>query len=159
MNVCQVDLRGKCTWHLPSFQIPPQDGTEYFYCYFERKFMCLSEPVIFFFLFFFPSIFIIALDFLFLSAVSTKKVLKVIFNKCPKLEPSVALKGLLSSALSALSLSLSIPVSPLNHFVLGGSKVDQGLSAQYTAWCLYCKLQAFFLPYDQPVSGTVRGFL
>lgn len=83
--------------------------------------MCLSEPVIFFF--FFPSIFIIALDFLFLSAVSTRKVLfKVIFNKCPKLEPSVALKGLLSSALSALSLFLCLFLfpSPPKPFYLGG---------------------------------------
>lgn len=63
-----------------------------------------------------------------------------------------------SSAFSALSLSVSLspfPFFPPNDFVFlwGGSKVDQGLSAQYHAWCMYCKL-----PYDEPVSEMLNGF-
>lgn len=55
-----------------------------------------------------PFLFLILLYFFFFFSLSQslqRRSFKVIFSKCPQLEPSVTLKGLLSSALSALAAS------------------------------------------------------
>lgn len=80
----------------------------------------------------------------------------MIFSKCPQLEPSVTLKGLLSSALSALAASPPQPPSVIYIFFFINLAKDQTRNTQPGA-CIICSGPIFLL-LDRSIGESTTVF-
>lgn len=80
----------------------------------------------------------------------------MIFSKCPQLEPSVTLKGLLSSALSALAASPTTPLSFFFFFFFINLAKDQTRNTQPGACIIGSGL--IFLLLDRSISKSATVF-